>query len=282
MNSHRILVTVLLGCVVGLGGCGENAGTGGMADSDGTGGMADSGGAEAAGAGSGPVFCSAKTDQLKGGSGDQTCGVARCECPEDEGDRCLSTDCDDANECSEDFCTSGLCEATLLDDGTSCNDGADECKAGRCRIPGWDKAGLIEGGTCQAGTPQVAMDPSGNAVAVWTQCTTLNDPSSNSIVSNRYDAQSGGWGAAELIETGGGEAGHPQVAMDPSGNAVAVWEQLDGVTVSIASNRYMRRAAAGAAPSSSRPAAAIGRSPGGHRRQRQRRGRVAATRRRHR
>ena len=85
-------------------------------------------------------------------------------------------------------------------------------------------AELIEGGACQAGNPQVAMGPSGNAVAVWTQCTQLNDPASNSIASNRFGFVRQ-WGVAQLIETGGGEASTPQVAMDGSGNALAVWTQ---------------------------------------------------------
>ena len=123
------------------------------------------------------------------------------------------------------------------------------------------------------------MDPSGNAVAVWEQF----DGVTVSVASNRYDAQSGSWGTAELIETGGGESAAPQVAIDGSGNAVAVWEQLDGVTVSISLEPVRcaeRQLGHGRAHRDRRRR--VGRSPGGHRRQRQRRGRVGATRRRHR
>ena len=45
MNSHRTLVTILLGCVVGMGGCGENSGgIGGMGGSGGTSGSGGAGG----------------------------------------------------------------------------------------------------------------------------------------------------------------------------------------------------------------------------------------------
>ena len=48
-----------------------------------------------------------------------------------------------------------------------------------------------------------------------------------------------GWGTAELIETDdAGDAGVPQIAFDAAGNALAVWEQSDGIRFSIWSNRY--------------------------------------------
>ena len=102
---------------------------------------------------------------------------------------------------------------------------------------GWDAtaAELIEDGVGDAFFPQVAVDGSGNAVAVWTQ----QDGGVSSIYSNRYTA-AGGWDAtaAELIEDGVGRANSPQVAVDGSGNAVAVWSQDDGGINSIYSNRY--------------------------------------------
>ena len=52
------------------------------------------------------------------------------------------------------------------------------------------------------------------------------------------DANSG-WGTAQLIETDAEIAAAPQVAVDGSGNAVAVWEQYDGTRYNIWSNRYV-------------------------------------------
>jgi hypothetical protein len=83
--------------------------------------------------------------------------------------------------------------------------------------------------------PHIAMDDNGNGVAVWEQS---DDSGRFDIWANRYDASSG-WGAAERIETNdAGDALRPQVAMDPAGNAVAVWSQFDGLSDDIWANRY--------------------------------------------
>jgi hypothetical protein len=97
---------------------------------------------------------------------------------------------------------------------------------------GWGAVTLLETSNVDAGSPQVAMDNNGNAVAVWAQC--------GSIYANRYSA--GAWGTAKLIETGAGDAFVPQVAMDGSGNALAVWQQNDGSHLSIYSNFYGKSA----------------------------------------
>jgi hypothetical protein len=108
---------------------------------------------------------------------------------------------------------------------------------------GWGVAALIETENGNASYPQVAMDHSGNAIAVWMQ-----DLGTHwDIWANRYTAGSG-WGTAALIET---EAvlndAFPQVAVDPSGNAIAVWQQSDGTRVNIWANRYTTGSGWGAA-----------------------------------
>jgi hypothetical protein len=116
-------------------------------------------------------------------------------------------------------------------DGTRYNIWANLYAAGS----GWETASLIE--TDNAGdaySPQVAVDRSGNAVAAWHQ----SDGTRNNIWANRYVAGSG-WGIAALIETdNAGDAQLPQVAVDGRGNAVAIWEQSDGLRLNILSNRY--------------------------------------------
>jgi Bacterial Ig-like domain len=100
---------------------------------------------------------------------------------------------------------------------------------------GWGTAALIE--TDNAGSaysPQIAVDTSGNALAVWDQ----SDGTRNNIWSNRYVVGTG-WGTATLIETDNNDAGNPQIAVDASGNALAVWEQTDGTRYNIWSNRYV-------------------------------------------
>ncbi len=98
---------------------------------------------------------------------------------------------------------------------------------------GWGPAGYIENAAGGALYPAVAIDAGGNAIAVWYQ----SDGTRNNIWANRY-TPSGGWGTAVLIETdNAGPAQNPAVAMDGSGNAVAVWEQSDGIRSNIWSNR---------------------------------------------
>ena len=101
---------------------------------------------------------------------------------------------------------------------------------------GWGMPVLIETGNAgDAKTPQVAVDPNGNAVAVWQQ----SDDKRNNIWANRY-AVGSGWGTATLIERdNAGDATSPRVTVDPKGNAVAVWQQSDGVRSNIWANRYL-------------------------------------------
>ncbi|MCC6997925.1 MAG: choice-of-anchor D domain-containing protein [Deltaproteobacteria bacterium] len=99
----------------------------------------------------------------------------------------------------------------------------------------WGTAGPIE--TDNAGNvtfPQVGMDGSGNAIAVWYQ----SDGIRTNVWANRY-VPSTGWGTAILIETNDGNAGGPQVTVNSMGNAVAVWQQDDGIRLNIWANRYL-------------------------------------------
>ncbi|MBF8258450.1 MAG: repeat-containing protein [Actinobacteria bacterium] len=99
---------------------------------------------------------------------------------------------------------------------------------------GWGTATAVEAGAGKASSPQVAMNGGDNAVAVWIQF----DGTADSIWSNRY-VPGTGWGMPTLLETGPGNASSPQVAMDGSGNVIAVWVQSDGAIGSIWSNRYI-------------------------------------------
>jgi len=84
-----------------------------------------------------------------------------------------------------------------------------------------------------ANSPQIAMDATGNAIAVWNQF----DGARYNVWANRYTTGSG-WGAATLIETdNAGSVSSPQIAMDANGNAVAVWYQFDGTRYNVWANR---------------------------------------------
>ncbi len=104
---------------------------------------------------------------------------------------------------------------------------------------GWVGAGLIEARAEDASVPQISMNASGNAVAVWRQ----SDGTANSIYANRYAA---GWTGAVLLEAAAGNALVPQISMNASGNAIAVWRQNDGTYWSIYANRYAAGAWGGA------------------------------------
>jgi hypothetical protein len=68
----------------------------------------------------------------------------------------------------------------------------------------------------------LAVDPRGNALIVWTQGGQVG---SDSVWSNRY-TPTGGWGIAESLRTDNTQRAFvPQVAIDPSGKALVVWHQ---------------------------------------------------------
>ena len=99
----------------------------------------------------------------------------------------------------------------------------------------WGTAEVIRTDLGVARNPQVASDPSGNALAVWVQ----NNADGKSLIwSNRYTTGSG-WGEAVRVETDETHsADDPQIAIDANGNAVAVWDQQDGMRFDIWANRY--------------------------------------------
>jgi len=106
----------------------------------------------------------------------------------------------------------------------------DSVWANRSRPNGiWGTPAPIDDDTGDARDPQVAMDAAGNTIAVWRQ----DDGARFNIWSNRAPASSD-WGGAERLEADADGAGVPQVAMNPSGHALAVWPQ----SRNISSNRY--------------------------------------------
>lgn len=100
---------------------------------------------------------------------------------------------------------------------------------------GWGAAMPINTGSIRCPmSPQISVDANGNAMLVWRQ----TDVRYKNIWASRYEAGIG-WGAAELIETNdAGNAGNHQIAVDASGNAVAVWQQYDGTRWNIWANYY--------------------------------------------
>jgi hypothetical protein len=94
----------------------------------------------------------------------------------------------------------------------------------------WEEARPIKDDLSGVGSPRVAMDSNGNAIAVWRQ---RFDATRSNVWASRSAAK-GDWESAALIgaENAGG-AGPPRLAIDPSGNALAVW-----TSVGVWFNRY--------------------------------------------
>ena len=91
---------------------------------------------------------------------------------------------------------------------------------------GWGTPELIETDNVgDAMHPKIAMDADGNVLAVWRRSV----DGRFSTRTNRYIPGSGWSKAAALNEYGNtGVDDHPQIAMNASGNAVAVWQHSDG------------------------------------------------------
>lgn len=70
--------------------------------------------------------------------------------------------------------------------------------------------------------PEVAIDSSGNAVAVW-----MGSDGTNYLIRSSV-LTSGNWSAVVNISVAGGDATNPEISVDSSGNAVALWTRLDG------------------------------------------------------
>ncbi|HSB62117.1 MAG TPA: hypothetical protein VLI67_10380 [Vicinamibacteria bacterium] len=89
----------------------------------------------------------------------------------------------------------------------------------------WRAAERISGGPGDALAPDAAMDASGNAVAVWHQ----DAPEGRSRVWAARQPRGGPWEAPVALDPGEAEfARFPRVAVDPAGNAVAVWSRIEG------------------------------------------------------
>ena len=98
----------------------------------------------------------------------------------------------------------------------------------------WGIAVLVEAGVGGAFQPQIAFDPQGNALAVWSQ---FDGVHGNNVWANRYTAGAG-WGTAAQIEsTGIDNSEGARIVMDAGGNALAVWRKRE-VTIDIWANRY--------------------------------------------
>ena len=112
---------------------------------------------------------------------------------------------------------------------------------------GWQiPATEIENNPGNSFNPQIAIDPSGNAIVAWQQQTSAGN---YDTWANRFTVGVG-WGTPTLIETGAGSAlGESRIVMDAAGNATVVWPQsnADPSHQDIWANRYLVGSGWGAA-----------------------------------
>lgn len=109
---------------------------------------------------------------------------------------------------------------------------------------GWTAAVKISPQTAGPGSqgsayaPHVAMDGDGNAIAAWQQL----DSEANRVVLAARFSSSGQWEEAQAIDDGTADYdSSPDVAMDPTGNAVTVWSGNDGQGGRIFASSYVSR-----------------------------------------
>jgi hypothetical protein len=88
----------------------------------------------------------------------------------------------------------------------------------------WEVPVMLSSPGRDAVAPDVALDPRGNAVAVW-----VRSNGTNTIVQSSYrPLGDSSWSRARTISEPEGDAVSPAVAVDASGNGTLVWSRFDG------------------------------------------------------
>jgi hypothetical protein len=108
------------------------------------------------------------------------------------------------------------------------SNGTNEVVQSAFRPAGGAFAGSVDLSTSgqNASDPQVAFDASGNALAVWEHPAGTGD-----LVQAAFRPAGGAFAASVDVSASGGNAFGPQVAFDPSGNALAVWHRSNGTNL---------------------------------------------------
>ena len=101
----------------------------------------------------------------------------------------------------------------------------------------WQKEAMVEIKDSEgSSSPEVVIDASGHALAIWTQ---HENGDGRSLWSSQY-TKGIGWGTAAAIETGSGAVNAQKLAQYADGNAIAVWKELDGSLGNIWTNYYTK------------------------------------------
>jgi uncharacterized repeat protein (TIGR01451 family) len=101
--------------------------------------------------------------------------------------------------------------------------------AGRPAGGSWSTPEDLSGAGQDATAPQVVMGPTGEVLVVWTRFNGTN----KIIQAASRPTGAGAWSAPANLSEAGQDAGVAQLAIDPAGDAVAVWERSNGVNTII-------------------------------------------------
>lgn len=99
---------------------------------------------------------------------------------------------------------------------------------------GWGIAAPIDAGVGNSFDSRIAVAPDGRAVAVWRQF----DGIQYDLWGSAYSLATG-WGPPTLVSTGIGDASSPEIALDDSAKATAVWLESDGVRTNLWASRFV-------------------------------------------
>jgi hypothetical protein len=92
----------------------------------------------------------------------------------------------------------------------------------------WDVPQTVSDPGVSASGPAIAVDPSGNVVAAWTQ-----SDGTNLRITTAYRPAGGSFGASTVVSVAGFDASAPDVSMDNSGNALVGWQRTDGTKLRV-------------------------------------------------
>jgi len=96
-------------------------------------------------------------------------------------------------------------------------------------------ATMISSGAINGQLPKIAMDGSGNAMAIWQE----NEVAGAGTVSANYYKAGLGWGNPSLVSTVlASGTSDPQISMNSIGYGIAAWVQGNGTNTMIYANRY--------------------------------------------
>ena len=91
---------------------------------------------------------------------------------------------------------------------------------------GWGTDALIENSLDNTYDPKMAMNRTGTAIVVWHDLKDSSSGSGGSVYANRYEPGTG-WGNTTSLDNASGYSLNPDVAVDDSGNAIALWTQVN-------------------------------------------------------